>query len=115
MFDAVGRPRPGSPAAHARRVYKAINYRHETVEACKVVFLTHETTDAARRALDKEMRVQALLKHANVIALIAKLVIEPGADARYISGGYMLMEFARGGDLFDKIGAPLRARLWNRA
>ena len=113
MFDAVGRPRPGSPAAC--RVYKAINYRHETVEACKVVFLTHETTDAARRALDKEMRVQALLKHANVIALIAKLVIEPGADARYISGGYMLMEFARGGDLFDKIGAPLRARLWNRA
>lgn len=89
---------------HCRRVYKAINYTYNAVEACKVVLLTKKTTNAQRKTLDKELRVQAALKHTNVIALIDKLVIEPETDPRFISGVYMLMELAHGGDLFDKIG-----------
>ena len=57
-----------------------------------------------RKDLDKEIRVLTTLKHTNVVTLLDKLVIEPDTDPRYISGVYMLMEFAHGGDLFDKIG-----------
>ncbi|KZV80695.1 Pkinase-domain-containing protein [Exidia glandulosa HHB12029] len=84
-------------------VYKAVNYTYNVIEACKVVYLTNDTSVAQRKDLDKEIRVQAALKHINVVSLIDKLIVEPNADARYISGVYMLMEFAHGGDLFDKI------------
>lgn len=84
-------------------VYRAINYSIGAVEACKVVYLTPETTVTQRKELDKEVRVQSALKHTNVLSLLDRLIVDPGQDERYIAGVYMLMEFAAGGDLFDKI------------
>ena len=49
--------------------------------------------------------MQAFLKHKHVLALYDKLVVELGQDERFISGVYILMELAVGGDLFDKICA----------
>ncbi|KAH9173847.1 CAMK/CAMKL/CHK1 protein kinase [Lactarius sanguifluus] len=66
-------------------VFQAVNTEDHRVAACKVVALTPKTTQAERKALDKEMRVHAALKHNNVLEFLSAVV------------------FAAGGDLFDKI------------
>jgi serine/threonine-protein kinase CHEK1 len=87
------------------RVFRAIDYSTGAVEACKIYYLTPQTTAIQRKDLEKEIRVQGVLKHKHVLALYDKLIVEVGQDERYISGVYMLMELAVGGDLFDKISA----------
>jgi serine/threonine-protein kinase Chk1 len=56
--------------------------------------------------MDKEMRVHAALKHENVLEFLTAATVEPSTESLYIPAIYMLLEFAAGGDLFDKIGAP---------
>lgn len=70
-----------------------------------MVALTTKTTQAQRKALDKEMRVHAALKHGNVLEFLTAAIVEPDAESPFIPAIYMLLEFAAGGDLFDKIGA----------
>jgi serine/threonine-protein kinase Chk1 len=70
-----------------------------------VVTLTPKTGQAERKAIDKEMRVHAALKHGNVLEFLTAVIVEPGTESPYIPAIYMLLEFAAGGDLFDKIGA----------
>ena len=45
----------------------------------------------------------AALKHNNVIWLLAAVVVEPIHKDIYVPGVYMLLEWAAGGDLFNKI------------
>jgi len=87
------------------RVFQAVNTQDQRVAACKVVTLTLKTTQGDRKSLDKEMRVHAALKHANVLEFLTAVIVEPGTESPYIPAIYMLLEFAAGGDLFDKIGA----------
>lgn len=55
--------------------------------------------------MEKEIRVHSALKHNNVLEFINAVIVEPTHKSKYIPGIYMLLEFAAGGDLFDKIGA----------
>ncbi|KAI9457642.1 CAMK/CAMKL/CHK1 protein kinase [Lactarius psammicola] len=84
-------------------VFQAVNTEDHRVAACKVVALTPKTTQAERKALDKEMRVHAALKHNNILEFMNAVVVESGTDSPYVPAIYMLLEFAAGGDLFDKI------------
>lgn len=56
-----------------------------------------------RKSMDKEMRVHAALKHENVLEFLTAATVEPSTESLYIPAIYMLLEFAAGGDLFDKI------------
>jgi serine/threonine-protein kinase Chk1 len=85
-------------------VYRAVNIKDHCVAACKVISLTEETTDADRKSIDKEMRVHSALKHVNVLEFLNAVVVEHKHKQHYFPGIYMLLEFAAGGDLFDKIG-----------
>ncbi|KDQ55379.1 hypothetical protein JAAARDRAFT_159379 [Jaapia argillacea MUCL 33604] len=85
------------------RVFRAVNIADHRVAACKVVLFNEETTDASRKMLDKEMRVHAALKHTNVLEFLNAVVVENNGKTSYVPGIYMLLEFAAGGDLFDKI------------
>ena len=91
------------------RVFQAVNTEDHRVAACKVVTLTPKTTQPERKALDKEMRVHAALKHTNVLEFLTAVVVESGTNSPYVPAIYMLLEFATGGDLFDKIGEPPRS------
>ncbi|KAI0247400.1 CAMK/CAMKL/CHK1 protein kinase [Lactifluus subvellereus] len=84
-------------------VFQAVNTQDNRVAACKVVALTPKTTQAERKAIDKEMRVHTALKHENVLEFLTAVIVEPGTASPYIPAIYMLLEFAAGGDLFDKI------------
>ena len=53
--------------------------------------------------MEKEMRVHSALKHQHVLEFLNAVVVELKHKAIYIPGIYMLMEYAGGGDLFDKI------------
>jgi serine/threonine-protein kinase Chk1 len=86
-------------------VFQAVNTEDHQVAACKVVALTPKTTQPERKVLDKEMRVHAALKDTNVLEFLTAVVVESGTDSPYVPAIYMLLEFAAGGDLFDKIGA----------
>lgn len=86
-------------------MFQAVNTEDHRVAACKVVGLLPKTTQAERKALDKEMRVHAALKHTNVLEFMTAVVVESGTESPYVPAIYMLLEFAAGGDLFDKIGA----------
>jgi len=85
-------------------VYQAVHVEDHRVAACKVVSLTKSTTAVERKTLDKEMRVHAALKHSNVLEFLNAAVVEPDCKSPYFPAIYMLLEFAAGGDLFDKIG-----------
>ena len=85
-------------------MYKAVNFDSHSVAACKVVAITAETTEQDRKSLDKEMRVHAAMKHINVLEFFNAVIVENEPKAKYFPGVYMLLEFASGGDLFDKIG-----------
>ena len=50
------------------------------------------------------MRVHAALKHEYVLEFLNAVVVDLKHKHTYIPGIYMLLEFAGGGDLFDKIG-----------
>ena len=50
------------------------------------------------------MRVHAALKHEHVLEFLNAVVVDLKHKHTYIPGIYMLLEFAGGGDLFDKIG-----------
>lgn len=89
------------------RIYRAVDYDERTTAACKLVRLTPNTNPEERKSLSKEIAVHRILKHRNVLEFIDYLIIEPLAGSPHYPGVYMLLEFAAGGDLFDKIGAPL--------
>ena len=91
-------------------MFRAVNVEERRIAACKVVLLTKETDPYQRKTLDKEMRVHTALKHQNVLEFINAVVVEPDKRPKYIPAIYMLLEFAAGGDLFDKIGtySPLK-------
>ena len=72
--------------------------------ACKLVSLSPETSEKDRKTIEKEMRVHSALKHRNVLEFLEAAVVEPQPTHQYVPGIYMLLEFAAGGDLFDKIG-----------
>lgn len=57
-----------------------------------------------RRAVEKEMTIHRVLKHINVLEFLNAVVVEWKDRKMYVPGMYMLLEFAGGGDLFDKIG-----------
>ncbi|KAI0055713.1 CAMK/CAMKL/CHK1 protein kinase [Artomyces pyxidatus] len=84
-------------------VFQAVHIEDHRVAACKVVTISKSTTAAERKTLDKEMRVHAALKHRNVLEFINAVIVEPDGKSPYFPAFYMLLEFAAGGDLFDKI------------
>jgi serine/threonine-protein kinase CHEK1 len=86
------------------RVFRAVNVEEHRVAACKLISLTEQTTEKERKIIDKEMKVHKALKHQNVLEFINAVAVEPRHKQQYIPGIYMLLEFAAGGDLFDKIG-----------
>lgn len=55
--------------------------------------------------LNKEIRIHSAMKHVNILDFLNAVIVEPNEKTKYISGIYMLLELASGGDLFDKIGA----------
>lgn len=85
-------------------VFRAVNLQDHRVAACKLVSLSPETSDKDRKTIDKEMRVHSALKHKYVLEFINASVVDLEQQHRYVPGIYMLLEFAAGGDLFDKIG-----------
>ncbi|KAF9239876.1 kinase-like domain-containing protein [Melanogaster broomeanus] len=84
-------------------VFRAVHIENHHVAACKLIHITDETTDKERKTIDKEMKIHAALKHRNVLEFISAVVVELKYQHHYIPGIYMLLEFAAGGDLFDKI------------
>jgi serine/threonine-protein kinase Chk1 len=87
------------------RVFEAVNFDDHRVAACKVILITSSTTEKDRKNVEKEMRVHSALKHQHVLEFLNAVVVEMKHKAVYIPGIYMLVEYAGGGDLFDKIGA----------
>lgn len=73
--------------------------------ACKLVSLSSNTSEKDRKTVEKEIRVHSVLKHKNVLEFINAVIVEPAQKSKYVPGIYILLEFAAGGDLFDKIGA----------
>jgi hypothetical protein len=86
------------------RVFEAVNFDDHRVAACKVILITESTTEKDRKNVEKEMRVHSALKHEHVLEFLNAVVVEMKHKAVYIPGIYMLVEYAGGGDLFDKIG-----------
>ncbi|KIM75310.1 hypothetical protein PILCRDRAFT_827411 [Piloderma croceum F 1598] len=84
-------------------VFRAAHIEDHRVAACKLVSLSHETSEKDRKTIEKEIRVHSALKHSNVLEFIDASVVEPQHNHQYVPGIYMLLEFAAGGDLFDKI------------
>ncbi|KAF8148644.1 CAMK/CAMKL/CHK1 protein kinase [Crassisporium funariophilum] len=84
-------------------VFRAVNIAEHRVAACKLIVLSASTTDKERKNIEKEMRVHAALKHDNVLEFLNAVVVEMKHHLTYVPGFYMLLEFAGGGDLFDKI------------
>lgn len=85
-------------------MFQAVDVKNHRVAACKLIYITDETTDKDRKTVDKEMKIHTALKHQNVLEFISAVVVEFKYKHHYVPGIYMLLEFAAGGDLFDKIG-----------
>ena len=85
-------------------VFRAVNVSEHRVAACKLITLTEQTTATERKTIEKEMRVHAALKHEHILEFLNAVVVDLKHKQSYIPGYYMLLEFAGGGDLFDKIG-----------
>lgn len=60
------------------------------------------------------MRIHSALKHENILEFINAVIVELKHADKYVPGFYMLLEFAGGGDLFDKIGMRLFTTLFVR-
>lgn len=93
-------------------VFEAVNVPEHRVAACKVILLTESTTEKERKTVEKEMRVHAALKHQHVLEFLNAVVVELKHQAIYVPGIYMLIEYAGGGDLFDKIGTFFGIIYW---
>lgn len=94
-----------APNAFNTRVFEAVNFNDHRVAACKVILITESTSEKDRKNVEKEMRVHSALKHQHVLEFLNAVVVEMKHKAIYIPGIYMLIEYAGGGDLFDKIGS----------
>jgi len=93
------------PVSHSHRVFRAVNSQADRhpIAAIKVVSYAPSPNrhPVDRRALQKEVQIHSILKHANVLEfIIASEVKSP----RHVPGLYMVLELGAGGDLFDKIG-----------
>lgn len=86
-------------------VFRAVNFETRAVAACKVIFTSRMTTTTRDRSNhQKEMRVHSALRHRHVLEFMNAVVVDEEKHGdRYHPGIYMLMEYAGGGDLFDKI------------
>ncbi|KAJ7189907.1 kinase-like domain-containing protein, partial [Mycena pura] len=89
------------------RVFRAVNIKDHRVAACKVIVITPQTTEKERKTIDKEMRIHAELKHANILEFLNAVIVELKHQHLYVPGYYMLLELAAGGDLFDKIAPDI--------
>jgi serine/threonine-protein kinase Chk1 len=111
---------PGAPLpAGFSKVFRAVNSAAPVhkVAAVKVVSYARPSAHSSRqqhppdrRALQKEVQIHAVLKHASVLEFIAVKEVGLGKDGEramalgnYVPGLYMVLEYAEGGDLFDKI------------
>ena len=81
-----------------------MDYSAGVVAACKVVSLNSSTSQGHRKELHKEIKVHSQLKHDNILLFLSSLIIEDDGSSPYVPAVYMVLEFASGGDLFDKIG-----------
>jgi hypothetical protein len=94
------------------RVFRAINDQTSSVAACKVVnlyisaALGYGTPNV--KELQKEVQVHKAMKHDYILEFLHSEIVDKGKEEEgLVPGLYMLLELAIGGDLFDKIGAPL--------
>ena len=100
------------------RVFSAANGELGKVAAIKLVFLTQPNNPALGpvqvaseediKLLKKEVQVHRTMKHVNVLEFMDSLLVDQRQKGleHAVPGLYMLLEFAAGGDLFDKIGEP---------
>ncbi|CAO1614924.1 unnamed protein product [Sympodiomycopsis kandeliae] len=83
--------------------YNASHPTHKTAAIKVVSLLRNPPPD--RRALQKEVQIHTILKHAHILTFLG--VQESGVSTeergKYLPGIYMVLELAGGGDLFDKI------------
>lgn len=79
-------------AGFDRRVYLVREPRSRREYAAKIV---QKQGDSVTREIQREITIHSSLSHANIIRLVST-----HEDKDYI---YMLMEFASGGELFDRI------------
>ncbi|KAL4064782.1 kinase-like domain-containing protein [Scleroderma yunnanense] len=84
-------------------VFRAVHIENHLVAACKLIQITERTTEKDRKTVDKEMKIHSALKHKNIVEFLNAAVVELKYKHNYVPGIYMLLEFAAGGDLFDKI------------
>jgi len=76
-----------------QRVKIAINSENGEIIAVKII---SKQNTKARKTLEREIALHQCLHHENIIEL--KKAVE---DKNFV---YMMMEYAAGGELFDKIG-----------
>lgn len=84
-------------------MFRAVHIDNHLVAACKLVQITEHTTEKDRKTVDKEMKIHSALQHKNILEFLNAAVVELKYKHHYVPGIYMLLEFAAGGDLFDKI------------
>ncbi|KAG8917115.1 Chk1 protein kinase, partial [Tulasnella sp. 418] len=89
------------------KVHLAVDYETHQTAACKIVPITKSNMDAqALKDLKKEIKVHSQLKHRHILQFIADRTVmddEESARLLLVPAVYMLLEYASGGDLFDKI------------
>ena len=69
--------------------------------------ITEKTSNKRRRAMDTEIRVHAALTHQNIVRFYQAYRVDPETEWKSrgcLPGIYLLMEYAAGGTLFDRIG-----------
>lgn len=81
-----------------------MNREDDHVAACKLVSLNVSTSAEEHKTVEREMRVHTGLKHANVLVLLNAVVVKPEHGDIYVPGYYILLEWAAGGNFFEKIG-----------
>ena len=86
-------------------MFQAVNVKQHRVAACKLIYIKEHTTANERKTVDKEIKIHNALKHQNVLEFISAITVELEHKDYYVPGVYILLEFAAGGDLFDKIRA----------
>lgn len=82
----------------------AVNVEANETAACKLISITQETTNEERKKFEKEMKIHARMKDEHVLKFLTAAVVELQHEKYYVPGFYIFLEYAAGGDLFDKIG-----------